>query len=130
MRVSHDMRRRSAKKWMGKNICNKEPEKRQQYTNAKRNEEVYDLDDTDDQEQDDEDMYFELEIEQTALSHASASKRLNISDFMTISIISLIVYCCCSTYNCWGERWLEMRHLKFYRDYRIGYTIEQLRVFV
>lgn len=95
MRVSHDMRRRSAKKWMGKDLCkNKELERKQKYTNSKREEEVYDLDEKDEEQtKDEEDMYFEIEFERGTLSPASAPKRLDISSFMTISIISLLVLC-------------------------------------
>lgn len=93
MHVSHDMRKRSARKWMGKDLCkNKEPEKRQQYVTSKRDEEIYDLDERDKEEsQDEEDMYFEIDFEKGAFSHASSLRRLNVADFMTISIISLMI---------------------------------------
>lgn len=69
--------------------CKKnESERRQQYTNSKRDEE-FEVESEDD---DEEDMYFE-NIEQTPEpSHASRIKGLSISDCMAISIISFIFY--------------------------------------
>lgn len=84
MRVAHEHPRKSAEKWMGcRETLEIDPDRRQYLKNSKRDEEVEDV--TND---DEEDMYFEFETSsKTSMSNVIRANKLAIA-LLAVSLIS------------------------------------------
>jgi hypothetical protein len=80
MKVSHETRKRSSERWMG---CNESERRQNLDQNPKREEEFEDLDPDDN---DEEDMYFEIEN-----SHAT-STTLSFGIFNLVLILMIILH--------------------------------------